>query len=128
MTTPKVLLVDDEEMVISLYKDVLTDAGYIVDSASSGSDALSKIQQSKFDIVLLDIMMPEMGGIETLKIIRNEPMLYGQPVVVMLTNIAMAEQIRDANDAGAEGYLVKLSLSNDQLVEKVDGFLKGFKK
>jgi CheY-like chemotaxis protein len=125
---PQVLLVDDEEMVISLYKDVLFDAGFDVDSANSGNEALEKVAQKKYDIVLLDIMMPEMGGIETLRLIRSDETKYGHPVVVMLTNIAMADQIRDANDAGAEGYLVKLSLSNDQLVEKVYGFLKGFKK
>lgn len=125
---PQVLLVDDEEMIITLYKDVLLDSGLDVDSANSGKDALDKAGVKKYDLILLDIMMSEMDGIDTLKNLRADQTKYGKPVVVMLTNVAMANTIKDANDFGADGYLVKLSLSNDQLVEKVHGFLRGFSK
>jgi CheY-like chemotaxis protein len=123
----KILLVDDEPGIIELYSEVLRDAGFFVDTASNGNEALQKAGESDYALVLLDIMMNEgPDGLEVLKIIKAMPEKYKKPIIVMLTNLAITNNVKDAYDYGAEGYLIKLTLSNDQLVKKVKGFLHGF--
>jgi CheY-like chemotaxis protein len=123
----KILLVDDEPGIIELYSEVLRDAGFTVDTASNGNEALQKAEENEYELILLDIMMNEgPDGLEVLKIIKAMPEKYKKPIVVMLTNLAITNNVKDAYDYGAEGYLIKLTLSNDQLVKKVKGFLHGF--
>lgn len=126
-TTKKILLVDDEPGIIELYSEVLRDAGFAVDTANNGNEALQKLSQEEYTLVLLDIMMNDgPDGIECLKIIKSDEARYKKPIIVMLTNLAITNNVKDAYDYGAEGYLIKLTLSNDQLVKKVKGFLNGF--
>jgi CheY-like chemotaxis protein len=123
----KILLVDDEPGIIDLYSEVLRDAGFDVDTASNGDEALQKAEGGEYALILLDIMMNEgPDGIECLKLIKSNADKYKNPIVVMLTNLAITNNVKDAYDYGAEGYLIKLALSNDQLVKKVKGFLNGF--
>ena len=123
-----ILLIDDDTEVLELYGEILKDAGYTVDYAKNGKEGLEACEKTKYDLVLLDLMMPVMDGIECLKRLRADEAKYGHPVVVVLTNVTMAVNVRESFEYGAEGYLVKLSVSNDMLVEKVEGYLKGFKQ
>lgn len=122
----KILLVDDDQDVLELYSEILTDAGYEVDKVENGQEALAACENKKYDLILLDLMMPVMDGIETLKKLRADEAKYGHPVIVALTNVTMAVNVREAFEYGADGYLVKLSVSNDILVDKVKGYLEGF--
>jgi CheY-like chemotaxis protein len=123
----KVLLVDDESDILETYSEVLMDDGFKVDVALNGNEALALLEQNQYDIVLLDIMMPSgPDGIEVLKTARGDSDKYGKPIIIMLTNLALTNNVKEAFDYGAEGYLIKLSLSNEQLVKKVKGFLQGF--
>jgi len=124
----KILLVDDDQEVVELYNEILVDAGYTVDKAANGQEALTACAVKKYDLILLDLMMPVMDGIETLKSLRADESKYGHPVIVALTNVTMAVNVREAFEYGADGYLVKLSVSNDMLVEKVEGYLKGYSR
>lgn len=126
--TSTILLVDDDQDVLDMYGEILKDAGYAVDFALDGEKALELCEKKKYDLILLDLMMPVMDGIECLKRLRADESKYGHPVVVALTNVTMAVNVREAFENGADGYLVKLSVSNDMLVEKVAGYLKGFKQ
>lgn len=124
-----ILLVDDEPSILELYSEVLRDAGFSVETASNGNEALMKAAEKEFGLVLLDIMMNEgPDGLEVLKILKASPEKYKKPIIVMLTNLAITNNVKDAYDYGAEGYLIKLALSNEQLVKKVKGFLHGFKE
>jgi CheY-like chemotaxis protein len=127
-TKPTILLVDDEQEVLDLYGEILTDAGYAVEFAKDGQICLDMCAKKKYDLILLDLMMPVLDGIAALKLLRKDEAKYGHPVIVALTNVTMAMNIREAFENGADGYLVKLSISNDVLIEKVAGYLKGFKK
>lgn len=125
----KILLVDDEPDILSLYSEVLELDGLNVETVQNGNEALKKAEQEKYDLILLDIMMNEgPNGLDVLKVLRSESEKYGNPVIVMLTNLRITDAIRDAFELGADGYLVKLSLTNEQLVKKVKGFLFGFKR
>ncbi len=122
-----ILLVDDEVGIIELYSEVLREAGFVVDTASNGNECLQKAEEKAYDLVLLDIMMNNgPDGLECLKLIKSSPDKYKKPIIVMLTNLAITNNVKDAYDYGAEGYLIKLTLSNEQLVKKVKGFLNGF--
>lgn len=123
----RILLVDDEPDILELYSELLKDYGFEVDTASNGSEALVKAAEKEYALVLLDIMMANgPDGIEVLKIMRSDQTKYKKPIIVMLTNLAIINNVKDAYDYGAEGYLIKLSLSNDQFIKKVKGFLHGF--
>lgn len=122
-----ILLVDDEPSILELYSEVLRDAGYTVETASNGNEALMKAAEKEFGLILLDIMMNDgPDGLEVLKVLKSAPDKYKKPIIVMLTNLAITNNVKDAYDYGAEGYLIKLALSNEQLVKKVKGFLHGF--
>lgn len=122
-----ILLVDDEPSILELYSEVLRDAGFTVETASNGNEALMKAAEKSYGLVLLDIMMNDgPDGLEVLKIMRSDKTKYKEPIIVMLTNLAITNNVKDAYDYGADGYLIKLALSNEQLVKKVKGFLHGF--
>lgn len=124
-----ILLVDDESSILELYSEVLRDAGFTVETASNGNEALMKAAEKEYGLVLLDIMMNDgPDGLEVLKILRSDLAKYKKPIIVMLTNLAITNNVKDAYDYGADGYLIKLALSNEQLVKKVNDYLHGFKK
>lgn len=127
LKTKKILIVDDEPNILELYAEVLTDAGFVVETAINGLEALRKVEEKFYDLILLDIMMSDgPDGIECLKLIKSNPEKYRKPIIVMLTNLALTNNVKEAFEHGAEGYLIKLTLSNEHLVKKVKGYLQGF--
>ena len=127
LNNKKILVVDDDSGIIEIYQEVLKDAGFSVDVASNGDEALQKASAQQYDLILLDIMMNQgPNGIDCLKQIKTNPDKFKKPIVVMLTNLALTNTVKEAFDFGAEGYLIKLTLSNEQIVEKVKGYLRGF--
>ncbi len=71
METIRILLVDDEEHIRLLFKEELEEEGYVIDLASNGFEALEKLKEQRFDLVVLDIKMPGMDGIQTLNEIKK---------------------------------------------------------
>jgi len=100
----KILVVDDEPALVALYCEVLRGAGFAVSSASDGLEALEKIRQEKFDLVLLDVWMPRMNGLEFLAQLRS----LGSPARVVVTTADSApETLLKAIQEQAYCYLVK---------------------
>ncbi|HZI05174.1 MAG TPA: sigma-54 dependent transcriptional regulator [Archangium sp.] len=106
-----VLVVDDEEQVRTFLGELLGSSGYQVRCASSGSQALEMLSGGSFDVVLLDVMMPEMSGLEVLR--RYRASGGGAPVIV-LSALSGAEDAMRAMKMGASDYLSK-PFSNDEL-------------
>ncbi|WNG37847.1 sigma-54-dependent Fis family transcriptional regulator [Archangium minus] len=106
-----VLVVDDEEQVRTFLAELLSSSGYQVRCASSGSQALEMLSGGSFDVVLLDVMMPEMSGLEVLR--RYRASGGGAPVIV-LSALSGAEDAMRAMKLGASDYLSK-PFSNDEL-------------
>jgi two-component system, OmpR family, KDP operon response regulator KdpE len=103
MNAATVLLVDDDPLVRRALRTTLTSAGYAVVEAWTGEEALEKIHVASADVILLDLRMPGMGGLEACRRIRK---VADTPIMVI--SIHRAEEFRvHASDAGADDYLVK---------------------
>lgn len=102
----KILAVDDETDLLLIIKTALTSEGFEVITATNGPDALAMAEDERPDLVILDIMMPEMNGFEVLASLRNNPVTERIPVI-MLTGLSEREKIRDALSAGIDYYIVK---------------------
>lgn len=104
MITEKILIVDDEETVCQSVKKILTKKGYHVDKALSADEAVNKINQQKFDLVITDLMMPKTSGIDLIKIIKEN---YPELKVIMITGYASIESAVKATKLGVSGYIPK---------------------
>jgi DNA-binding response OmpR family regulator len=104
MLTNKILVVDDEENVCQSVKKILSRKGYAVEDAIDVEKAVKKINETAFDLVITDLMMPNTNGMELLHIIRDN---YPELEVIMITGYASIESAVEATKLGAAGYLPK---------------------
>lgn len=102
----RLLVVDDNEMNRSLMQIQLKRQGYTVSVAEGGPQALNMLEEQEFDLILLDIMMPGMNGLEVLEVIRKKHTMLNLPVI-MVTADDLQESIIDAMQRGANDYLIK---------------------
>jgi DNA-binding response OmpR family regulator len=115
-TGRKVLCIEDEKFISELYERALKKAGYQVRVVTGGDNGLALAKTGQFDIVLLDIMIPNMLGIEVLHRIRAEaPNLKSK--IIITTNLEQDDQTREAIEREADGYLIKAEITPKQLVE-----------
>jgi putative two-component system response regulator len=105
---PRILLVEDERDYRRILARLLRDLGYAVDEAENGDVAMQKLGQQRYDLVLLDALMPVMDGIETARAIKSLPELCLIPVI-MLTGHDSAEYLEVAVEAGVDEFLPKAS-------------------
>ncbi len=125
-TKYKILVVEDEPDARTMFVDLLESEGtYDVSSAVDGIEALAKAEAEKFDLVLLDIVMPNKDGIETLQDIKANAEKYGDPIVVMLTNISGDAAVEKAMQLGAAGYKLKIGTEPEELLESIASYLAG---
>lgn len=117
MKKQRILVVDDEENIRLLFKEELEEEGYEVDTASNGLEALEKIKESDFDVIVLDIKMPVMDGIQALNAIKN--MNKDQPVILCS---AYGEFKQDLSSWVSDGYVVK-SADTRELKDTIKGIL-----
>lgn len=119
---PKVLLVEDDVFMIELLGKELKDAGFDIDVADKGSKAVEKFKEIKPDLILLDILLPDIRGLDVLRQIRSAE--GGNDVkVLVLSNIADKEEVEEAKKLGVTDYLVKANFSLTEIREKVRGAL-----
>jgi DNA-binding NtrC family response regulator len=116
----RILIVDDEEIVIRSCQRILGDDSHVVDSAHDGSEALRKVDENEYDIVVLDIMMPGIGGLEVLQQIKER---HPDVEVVMVTGLSQIETAVKAMKLGAFDYLPK-PFDPDELKHVVDRALE----
>jgi two-component system KDP operon response regulator KdpE len=103
MSAGLILVVDDDPQIRRVMRVTLTQQGYEIDDATNGESALDKIRQRRFDLVLLDMNMPGMGGLETCETIRRQSEI---PVIMLTVRDTEADKIQ-ALDAGADDYVTK---------------------
>lgn len=118
----KIVLAEDEEIISMAYKHGLTYLGYEVVVATDGLEAIAAVEAEQPDILLLDIIMPNMNGIEALKKIRSTPAFAELPII-MLTNLSQPSDEAAARELGATDYLIKSDITLEQLTERINAVL-----
>ena len=103
MSNGRILVVDDDPQIRRVMRVTLTGQGYEVDDAKVGEDALERLREDAFDLVLLDMNMPGMGGLETCRVIRS----HSEIGIIMLTVRDTDADKVEALDAGADDYVTK---------------------
>lgn len=122
----KILLVDDDALLVRMYQKKLENDGYIVAVAEDGDVALAKVAGFKPDLILLDIMMPKVNGLQVLKTLKEHKETNTIPVII-LTNVGGSDEYTNKGlELGAVAYLVKASNKPKAVVEKVKEILGGY--
>ena len=120
----KILLVEDEDFIRELYVRQLTKEGFQVQSAPDGQTGLNLLAQGQYDLLLLDIMLPGMNGLQLLREFKTKnpasPM-----ITILLTNLGQEAVIKEGFELGAQAYLIKASYTPDQVVTEVKNALAG---
>ncbi len=118
MSTKRILLVDDEPDFVETVEFFLSGSDYQVFVAKNGKEALEMVKTERPDLVVLDVMMPEMDGLEACKRLKNDPTTNSIPII-MLTAKGRKEDVVDALAAGANSYIVK-PFNLSELVERIE--------
>jgi len=118
----KILVVDDEEAVREIYNKEFSTAGFQVVLAVDGEEGLLKAGEETPDLILLDVMMPKMSGVDVLKALKRNPLTKNIPVL-LLTNLGEETIIKEGFGLGADGYLLKVSYTPAQVVAECRKFL-----
>jgi len=119
VTNARILVVDDEPQIRRVMRATLVARGYMVSTARNGEEALEKVREERFDLVLLDINMPGIGGMETCRIIRSQSDI---PIVILSIRNAEKEKV-EALDAGADDYVTK-PFSMPELLARIRAALR----
>lgn len=120
----RILLVEDEDFIRELYVRQLTKAGFLVKSAPDGQSGLETLKNEQFDLLLLDIMLPGMNGLQLLREFKtNYP--TSPMITILLTNLGQEAVIKEGFELGAQAYLIKASYTPDQVVTEVKNALFG---
>ena len=126
MTTKKfkIALIEDDLAIVQMYRVKFENEGYDVAVAGDGEAGLALIDSQRPDIILLDLMMPNMNGLEVLKALKDSG-LRDKTKVVVLTNVGDSEAATDAYDFGADDYIIKADLTPKEVADRIKQLLTG---
>lgn len=119
-----ILIIEDTEVLRRMYSDRLTQEGYDVHVAANGAEALSILRTNTPSLILLDLIMPVMSGLEVLDVVKRDPRLMSVPVVI-LSNLGQEEDIRRGIEMGAVDYLIKNDARPNDVAARINAILFG---
>ncbi len=119
----RILIVEDDQDLRELYAEVLRDEGFKVLEASDGQIGMDLGKQGAYDLMLLDIMLPKIDGLQILKTVKAMPEL-GRIPIILLTNLGRESIIKEGFTLGADGYIIKSEYTPDQVVGEVEKALE----
>ncbi|BBA50219.1 response regulator transcription factor [Fusobacterium varium] len=119
----RILVVEDDKEIQELITYFLTKEGYEVDRASDGLEGLKLLKENRNELVVLDLMLPNLDGKNFTKIVRDISSEYGEPVIIMLTAKTEIEDVLDGLEIGADDYMKK-PFDPRELVLRIKKFLK----
>jgi CheY-like chemotaxis protein len=119
----KVLLIDDDPLMGRLYTDILSYGNYEVIVAKSGEEGIQKTKSENPQVVLLDIMMPKMSGVEVLKILKQDDQTKHIPVII-LTNLADDDILNECKQNGAVSCIIKSNTNPTQFLTELEDCMK----
>jgi len=117
----KVLCIEDEHFISELYVRALSKEGYKVDVIADGKEALEVAEKNEYDIILLDLMVPNFSGIEILRVLRDPARV--PPIkakIIVTTNLEQREDVRADIEKQADAYVVKAELTPHELADLVN--------
>ena len=114
----KILIIEDEEIIRDLLQKKLSQEGYEISVAKDGQEGLRLIKEVKPDLILLDIVMPKIGGFEVMEEMQKEEELKSIPVIVV-SNSGQPVEIDKAQALGAKDWLIKTEFDPKEVIEKV---------
>ena len=120
--TKKILLIEDEEIIAGLLERKLIQGGYKVWVARDGGEGLRKMKEAKPDLILMDILMPKMGGFAVLEEMQKEPDLKKIPVI-MISNSGQPVELEKAQQLGVKDWLIKAEFDPQEVIEKVKKYV-----
>src|SRR5579884_4155472 len=119
--TKKILIIEDEHFISELYERALTKGGHQVLVKADGKEALAEAETNKYDIVLLDLMVPNLTGIEILRQLKDPARVPPiQSKIIIITNLEQREDVRADIEKQADGYLVKAELTPHELLDFIN--------
>ena len=120
----KILLVEDDTSLSQLYKTALEVESNEVIVSADGQDGITKLTSEKYDLAILDIVLPNISGLDILKKIRETESIKSMKVI-MLTNYGQQENVKEAFDAGADDVFLKYRVTPTEATEKIRVLLGG---
>jgi DNA-binding response OmpR family regulator len=123
----KILIIEDEKFLLEMYQSRFEKAGYQVLTARTGKPGIKIAEKEKPDLIILDILMPEMDGYEVIKKIREDSQTKKIPVLV-LSNLGQQEEVNQGLKLGADDYVIKTDLTPTELLDKVERMFSRLKK
>lgn len=124
MEPKKILLVEDEQLIRDLYTRELNKSGFPTISVETAEAGLVELGKGQFDMLLLDIMLPGMNGLQMLREFRSKNP-QSQMLVILLTNLGQESVIKEGFELGAQAYLIKGAYTPDQIVQEIRGVFGG---
>jgi len=121
----RLLLVEDDALTIRLYQKALQQEDFVIDTAENGEEGLEKLKKNKPTLILLDIMMPKMDGIELLQELKSNPDTKDIPVIV-LTNLSGSKDAENALEIGAVKFIVKSKTRPNEVLEIVKSIIAAY--
>ncbi|MDD5071873.1 MAG: response regulator [Patescibacteria group bacterium] len=119
----EILLIEDEGAIIEMYKLRLAREGYGVEVAKNGAWGIRRAKEKKFDVIIMDMMMPAMNGYRAIKELKTSEETKDIPIIV-LSNSAQDKDIERAKECGAAGYLLKSRITPARLVKEIERIIK----
>ena len=116
--TKKILLIEDEEILINLLEKKIIQEGYEFFIARNGVEGLEKMKETKPDLILLDIIMPKMGGFEVMEEMQKDEELKEIPVII-ISNSGQPVEIDRIQKLGAKDWLIKTEFDPQEVIEKI---------
>ena len=119
----KILLIEDEDYIRAIYKEEIESSGFSVDAFPTGQQGLDAFHKNLYDIVLLDIILPDINGLHILKEIKKDNVKKNIPVL-LLTNLDQDIVVKQGLEFGAAAYLEKVANTPDTVVDKIKSILE----
>jgi DNA-binding response OmpR family regulator len=119
---PTVLFIEDDPLLLKMYETKFKSEGLRVLAAQDGEEGLKLASSERVDLIILDLMMPKLSGLDMLERLKSQA--HGKShVVIVLTNLTKEEEIKRAMDLGVKEYLVKADLTPNEVAAKVKAYL-----
>jgi CheY-like chemotaxis protein len=119
----RILIAEDEDYLRDLYKEILEEEGHKVETAINGREGYTKMQEGGYDLVLLDIIMPKMDGLQILEKLKETPPKEPNKSIVILTNLDQDLTIAKGLSYGIRGYMMKSDYTPDTLLRELQQYL-----